>query len=42
MCTPEAIARAQHSGNIVAVPIRLGGLAHLSADYWREHCVQVS
>jgi hydrogenase nickel incorporation protein HypA/HybF len=36
----EAIAREQHPANIVAVTIKVGALAHISAQHLREHYVR--
>lgn len=31
---------AEHGGKITGVRVRLGALAHISADHFREHFVQ--
>ena len=33
----ETIARDQNAGRIAGVKIRLGALAHISAEHFREH-----
>jgi hydrogenase nickel incorporation protein HypA/HybF len=33
----ETIAREQHAARVAAVKVRLGALAHISADHFREH-----
>jgi hydrogenase nickel incorporation protein HypA/HybF len=38
----EALAAAQRPGRIIDVTLRLGILAHLSADHLREHFLRAS
>jgi hydrogenase nickel incorporation protein HypA/HybF len=38
----EALAAAQRPGRIIGVTLRLGILAHLSADHLREHFLRAS
>lgn len=33
----ETIARDQYAAKVVGVKVRLGALAHISADHFREH-----
>ncbi len=33
----ETIAREQNAAKVVCVKVRLGALAHISADHFREH-----
>ena len=33
----ETIARDQNAAKVVGVKVRLGALAHISADHFREH-----
>ena len=42
MCKLEALAAAQRPGRIIGVTLRVGILAHLSADHLREHFVRAS
>lgn len=36
----ETIAQQQNADKVVAVKVRLGALAHISADHFREHFEQ--
>jgi hydrogenase nickel incorporation protein HypA/HybF len=36
----DTIAREQNAKRVTAVKVRLGALAHISADHFREHFVE--
>ena len=38
----DAISQQQGSKNIVGVKVKLGALAHISADHFKEHFVQAA
>ena len=38
----DAICQKQGSKNIVGVKVKLGALAHISADHFKEHFVQAA
>lgn len=38
----EAIARAQQVAKVVGVKVKLGALAHISAEHFREHFVEAA
>lgn len=37
-----AVAQAHHTGRITGVTVRLGALAHISAEHFRDHFVIAS
>ncbi|MGV7221963.1 MAG: hydrogenase/urease maturation nickel metallochaperone HypA [Nitrospinales bacterium] len=38
----EAICKEQGSKNVIGIKVKIGALAHISADHFKEHFVQAS